>query len=439
MPDNYVLLKRLTLTQNTASVDLNNIPQSGYTDLKLVVSARGTTNQIYTLTDIWFNGETSGFSSRGLEGSGTAATTYTNPSIYFNAVQGATAPANTFSNNTAYIPNYTSNKHKSVLVEGVLENTTSEAYASMQTGIWTSTASINSIQIKTRADVFTVGSTFSVYGVAALGTDATRQAKASGGDIVISDGTHWYHAFLGSSVFKPFQTLSCDVLVVAGGGSGGNFGGAGGGAGGLLALTSQSISTAQTVTIGAGGAGVVPSGRQGNSGSNSVFGSSTATGGGGGGAESSNGKNGGSGGGAGGGAGGAGTGTGGTAVSGQGFAGGAGGGASGGGAGGGGAGAVGANGTSGETGGNGGIGSNAYSTWASVTGTGASGYYAGGGGGATGTGVGGGTGGAGGGTGGHSGTDATANTGGGGGGRWNSATSSAGGSGIVIVRYPVAS
>ncbi len=105
--------------------------------------------------------------------------------------------------------------------------------------------------------------------------------------------------------------------------------------------------------------------------------------------------------------------------------------------GGGGAGAASAASTSG-TGTAGGIGLD-YSTWATATSSGDSGYFAGGGGGAgrTNGGAAGGTGGGGaGGT--NTGTDGTTNTGGGGGGTAPTSgtnTPGAGGSGIVIVRY----
>jgi hypothetical protein len=83
------------------------------------------------------------------------------------------------------------------------------------------------------------------------------------------------------------DSITFDVLLVAGGGPGGSSNGAGsgygsgnggGGAGGARVFTSQSLSiAAHTVTIGAGGAGTASVG---SSGSDSVFSSSTATGGG---------------------------------------------------------------------------------------------------------------------------------------------------------------
>jgi hypothetical protein len=39
---NYVLLERIELNASAASVTFANIPQTGYTDLKVVLSARET-------------------------------------------------------------------------------------------------------------------------------------------------------------------------------------------------------------------------------------------------------------------------------------------------------------------------------------------------------------------------------------------------------------
>jgi hypothetical protein len=235
---------------------------------------------------------------------------------------------------------------------------------------------------------------------------------------------------------------SAEYLIVAGGGSGGKNNAGGGGAGGYL--TNYSVSTitltggeVYTVTVGAGGASQTTSSTNGNAGSNSVLSGTgiatiTAIGGGAGGTGTSQGGSGGSGGGNGYFV----TSSGGSGTVGQGNDGGSGGanppeyGAGGGG----GAGAVGGNGTS-STGGNGGVGlSNSI--------TGSATFYAGGGGGsANSTPASAGAGGNGGGGAGaaqsNNATSGTANTGGGGGGA-ESATSGAGGSGVVILRVPTA-
>lgn len=255
------------------------------------------------------------------------------------------------------------------------------------------------------------------------------------------------NAYLGATAFV--QGFFTEYLTVAGGGGGGGRGGGGGGAGGYRTAANflVSSSTNYTVTVGAGGAGgqgvYASAAGDGSDGSASVFSSITsAGGGGGGGTDGRPGKNGGSGGGAGRWGSSAG-GTGNTPVTSpsQGNNGAiattAGSTSPDRGGGGGGAGAVG---VAGATSGNGGNGSASSITGTSVTRGG------GGGGGArdsqtAGTG---GTGG--GGNGGNvndaSGFTGTVNTGGGGGGGGLNGADSirrpggAGGSGIVIIKYP---
>jgi hypothetical protein len=429
---NYVLLERIELNASAASVTFSNIPQSGYTDLKLIVSARqdnGDNNLIFKP-----NNATTSISTRMLTGDGGSASSNTSTTPY--GLVGQTGfTSNTFGSTEWYIPNYTSANFKSWSVDECNENNGTTAYARLQAGLWSSTAAITSI-------VFTAGSsgnfvqysTFSLYGLAAVGTTPVIAPKASGGNRIDNDGTYWYHTFTSTGSFVPQTGLSCDVLVIAGGGGSGRDQGGGGGAGGLLPFTSQALTaaTSYTATVGAGGAGSV--GSQGSDGSDSQFAALTLVKGGGGGGQftySNNGRTGGSGGGGGF--------SGGAATSGQGNAGGNYG--SSGGGGGGGKGSVGGN--ADPNPGAGGAGVNTYSSWASATSTGVSGYYAGGGGGGRentgGPGGAAGSGGGGAGAGSGAATAGTVNTGGGGGGGLiSSSVGLAGGSGIVIIRYPIA-
>lgn len=448
---NYVLLERVEVGEaGASSITFNSIPQTGYTDLKVVVSARDN-DTIGSYVAISFNGVTTNLSSRLLRGSGSAVVSQTETTLVYSAGNANSYTASTFGNSEFYIPNYTSANYKSISADGTNENNATASYMYLTAGLWSSTAAITSITLTPGAPSFKQYSSFSLYGLAAVGTTPTRAPKATGGSIIQTDGTYWYHAFLASGTFTPAVGLSCDVLVVAGGGGGTGNAGGGGGAGGLLGFVSQSISTAQTVTVGGGGAGAVST-SNGTVGVDSQFGSLTLVKGGGyGGTLANAGGNGGSGGG-----GGNGQGVtrfaGGTATSGQGNNGGIGNlqsdGVGNNGGGGGGAGAVGQAAPTGTTiGGAGGIGSNAYSSWATATSTGDSGYYAGGGGGgcnvSNGANASGGTGGGGFGattTTTKNGGAGTANTGGGGGAGQSpssSATGGKGGSGIVIIRYAV--
>jgi hypothetical protein len=446
MPSNYVLLERIELNASAASVVFSNIPQTGYTDLKIVVSARSDRSGARGYIGVYFNGSFTNQTNRRILGDGASASSSSETNNWSFIIPGASQTASTFGNAEVYIPNYNLTGAKSFSVDGVQEANETTAFASLVAALTTNTAAITSVTIQTgNSDNFVSGSTFSLYGLAAVGTTPVIAPKASGGNIIDYDGTYWIHTFLTSGTFTPQTSLSCDYLVVAGAGGGGGGGrGGGGGAGGYLTSIGGSplsvAATAYAITVGAGGAGVIDT--RGASGSNSIFSSVTSTGGGGGGGRTSteNGANGGSGGGAATGAGGA-PGTAGSASpSGQGNNGGPGSSSAApnyGAGGGGGAGAVGGTGTS-LVGGNGGVG-----LQNSITGT--STYYAGGGGGGAWTGntasSSGGLGGGGAGrdtTGGvnANGDAGTTNTGGGGGA--SSETGKAGGnggSGIVIIRY----
>ena len=444
MPNNYILLETIALTQTAASVTFDNLPTSGYTDLKVVVSARSTANGGQNM-NLTFNSTTSGYSDKILSGNGSAAASFSsgNTSRGGSCVMpGADFTANTFGNGEIYIPNYRGSNAKSFSSDSVSENNATLSYNQMQATLWNNSAAITNILIDLSGGSFAANSTFSLYGIAALGTTPVLAPKATGGNIVANDGTYWYHAFTSSGNFVPQVGLTADVLVVAGGGAGGGYFGGGGGAGGLLAHTSQSLAngTNYACTVGAGGVGV--NSANGGNGSNSQFAALTASaGGGGGGGYTLAGVAGGSGGGAGndsspaknGGA---------ATPSGQGNAGGKNYNAvsAGFGGGGGGAGAVGADGII-TKGGNGGAGSSAYSSWGLATNTGqnVSGtvWYAGGGGGDR-NGVGGnGGGGNGAPTSSGAGTAGTANTGGGGGDNLVTNIGMSGGSGIILIRYPV--
>jgi hypothetical protein len=461
MAENYILLERTELNAAAASVTFANIPQTGYTDLKIVASIRGTDANNYVNNRITFNGSTSGYTSKLLYGLGSSTgslnNSVTNAVDFSSYGTGSSATANTFGNTEIYIPNYTSSNNKSISVDAVSENNATTAIAALTAGLWSNSAAITSITITPAVGNIDANSTFSLYGIAALGTTPAIAPKADGGNVIATDGTYWYHAFLSSGNFVPQVGLTADVLVIAGGGGSGGVGG-GGGAGGLLLHSSQLLANATNYacTVGAGGpGGLYSTAIKGTNGINSQFGSLTQSAGGGGGGTAQNANPGarvGLAGGSSGGSGGADNGNGTVSSqtpspSGQGSAGGNGSSQTFGmgGGGGGGAGGAGAGGTYSSPA-TGGAGVSTYSSWGVATNTGqnisGTRWFAGGGGGYANYGNGGanpgGNGGGGDGDGNNPGLLApgTANTGGGAG--IKSTTGSAGGSGIIIVRYPIA-
>jgi trimeric autotransporter adhesin len=273
-------------------------------------------------------------------------------------------------------------------------------------------------------------------------TPAVPKPVVTGGTLT-SDATYYYRTFTSSGTLGiTNQSLTADVLTVAGGGAGTDsftlsccgtlvtYSGQGGGAGGRLVNSSQSLAVANyTVTVGAGGVA--------GFGSDTSFTGLTTVTRGGFGFRGCAGTSGGSGAGGGGylySPGGLRTTTGGTATSGQGNNGGTG------------VSQSNSYSNSGGGGGAGGVGSNATSTQAGSGGAGVAvfvGNYAGGGGGGSSkhSAGGGGGSGAGSGSGSGSGSAATANTGSGGGGSGGQPSTGVqflggnGGSGVVVVRY----
>ena len=440
----YVALKTTTVTGSpAASVTLDVSGITGYTDLVVVVNGSISS----TNSDIgWqFNSDTaSNYSQTSMYGTGSAAASDRGSTTFVRLGRLST------SNSTSII-NFQNYSNTTTYKTSLARGNAADALVITNVGLWRSTAAITSITATVASGAnFTVGSTFTVYGIA----NADVGAYATGG-IITQDANYYYHAFGSSSTFTPTRNLTADILVVAGGGGAGGGGASGGGgAGGLVALTSQSLTsgTGYSCTVGAGGAGGSGGSGgawpKGTNGSDSQFASLTlALGGGYGGGESVANRNGGSGGSGGGGSFASSiAGSGGAGTSGQGYAGSA---ASGDNAtyvflgGGGGAGGAAPTATSSQRG-NGGVGSSAYSSWLATTGLGVnvSGTYYIAGGGAGGSdpapnstgGLGGG------GNGGYpaakSGANGLANTGsGGGGGLYPATPGGSGGSGLIIVRY----
>ena len=434
----YTPIQSVELTANTTEVFFSNIPQT-YQDLCLVMRPKSTSNANLL---IQANGDTAGrYTLNSLRGDGSTTGCGSDFGTRWELTRSTIVSATEALTMTVDFINYSNTTtFKTIIGRSSQADTAVEQI----TGCYQSTNAISSLKIYN--PTFVAGCTFDLYGISPVAADT---AQAFGGTEIYYDSTYVYHVFKGSGTFTPYRNLTCDYLVVAGGGSGGQFGAGGagglrstvtatGGGGSLESALSLTANTTYTVTVGAGGA-YSNNPERGANGSNSVFSTITSTGGGDGGdympfGGSANGGNGGSGGGAGWNSGT--SGSGGTGTANQGY----GGGATAtdtGSAGGGGAGAAGGAGTT-NTGGNGGIGVQ-ITAFATPTNTGAnSGYYAGGGGGggANTAGTGGSGGGGAGVIGSANATSGITNTGGGGGSRYGSpGLSGNGGSGIVIVRY----
>ena len=165
MANTYTLIEAKTLASAVASVSFTSIP-STYTDLQLLVSARGTTtfaNGGYVYL-FYPNGATTNLTSRYILGSGSAASSVTDtaPFIYMTP---SDYTASTFGSDAIYIPNYAGATYKSFSIESLNENNATAANINLVAGLWSQTTAISSITLTTASANFAVNSTFYLYGI----------------------------------------------------------------------------------------------------------------------------------------------------------------------------------------------------------------------------------------------------------------------------------
>ena len=161
------LIETMTLASAAASIEFTSIPQDG-TDLLILLSARGSETEAASghIFFLGFNGSTSNFAWRNLDGTGSArrGANAANSVITYVVPSGYTA--NTFSNNSLYIPNYTGSTYKSVSHDGVTENNATASYQAIQNLLWSNTAAITSISLDPPGN-FIAGTTVSLYKITA--------------------------------------------------------------------------------------------------------------------------------------------------------------------------------------------------------------------------------------------------------------------------------
>jgi hypothetical protein len=155
------------LTASASSVTFSSIPQ-GYTDLKVVASARGVTARADDYLKISFNTVSTNQTARFLFGTGSARGSQTDTLIY-GPISGDGGTASTFGSTEFYIPDYTSTTTaKSVSLDSVQENNTTTATMYLKAGLWnpSTQASISTITLAPYYGTgFTANSTFTLYGI----------------------------------------------------------------------------------------------------------------------------------------------------------------------------------------------------------------------------------------------------------------------------------
>jgi len=160
-------------TGSPTTINFNSIPQT-FTDLMIYATLRvgnvtgnpGGAEVRWTL-----NGDTAtNYSNTRISARNVTVT----PTIASNEISGrfartatVTQTANSFSNHSIYIPNYTSSNFKSYIVDGVIESNDTNNNLEMFAGLWRNTAAITSLSIFGVAsfDQFAQYATVSLYGI----------------------------------------------------------------------------------------------------------------------------------------------------------------------------------------------------------------------------------------------------------------------------------
>jgi len=161
------LIAQTTLGSASAPVTFSSIPQTGYTDLLCVVSARSA-NAVGTIgMFLRFNGDTTGanYSWRRLYGTGSSTGSDTNGNAPM-IMNGDSSTANTFASIEIYIPNYAGSTNKSVSASGATENNATDAVIAATAGLWSNTAAITSVSLYADSSQnFKTGSSFFLFGI----------------------------------------------------------------------------------------------------------------------------------------------------------------------------------------------------------------------------------------------------------------------------------
>jgi hypothetical protein len=168
MANTFELIASSTVgSGGAASIDFSSIPAT-FTDLVLKLSARCNNASVLTIVNMTYNGSTTGYSSRYLEGNGSSAASglgSTSANSLVGAV-GNNATASTFGNVEVYIPNYAGSTNKSASSDQVLETNATTTFMELYAYLWSDTAAINQITLTPASSAtFLQHSTAYLYGV----------------------------------------------------------------------------------------------------------------------------------------------------------------------------------------------------------------------------------------------------------------------------------
>lgn len=168
MANTYKLISKNVLGSNQNSVSFTSIPGT-YANLLIKYSTRSGRSNTHEQIKLRFNDDADGaYRIRRLNSDGGGVWTDGDYTTYGYCGFGnaATSAGNVFGSTDIYIPNYTSSTYKSYSVDSITENSSSQAFASLQAGMWEKTSAITKITFYAdQGNDFLTNSTFYLYGI----------------------------------------------------------------------------------------------------------------------------------------------------------------------------------------------------------------------------------------------------------------------------------
>lgn len=165
MPTTYNCIATTTLTSTQTSVTFSSISAS-FTDLILVTNLRDLTNGAASLR---FNNDSGNNYSRiSMRGNGSTASTFRQSNQNTVYIEGDSSGSN-FSLSITHLMNYKNTSRNKSMIQRVFYTGGSPQTTEESIFYWRSTAAINRIDITSLTGTATlaIGSTFSLYGIAA--------------------------------------------------------------------------------------------------------------------------------------------------------------------------------------------------------------------------------------------------------------------------------
>lgn len=168
----FIALNTINVSSAVASITFSSIP-STYTDLCLLLSLRmsDANGGQAAGTRMRINGDTgANYFYKVLEAfSGTGRQSYSSNSDTSVQIGGLPTNSNTasvYGNNIVYIPNYTSSSQKTISGDSVTEyDSATLGVLNIQTGRWTGTSAITSLNIYATSGNIMANSTATLYGI----------------------------------------------------------------------------------------------------------------------------------------------------------------------------------------------------------------------------------------------------------------------------------